>query len=112
MAPGDNQLVGRPGPNPGNPLLPGWFAGGGGGGKGIDNQSIDGGVGGAWGGSELSPDHLVDHLLVQALEVETVVALVKLDQMHLQPLVVVAEDAEQTLNHELTEEVTVDLVSS
>ena len=56
-APGDNQIVGAPGPNPGNPLLPGWFAGGGGGGKGIDNQSIAGGTGGAWGGSELTPDH-------------------------------------------------------
>ena len=55
---------------------------------------------------------LVDHLLVQALEVETVVALVKLDQMQLQPLVVVAEDADQTLNQIQTEEALVDLVSS
>ena len=45
----------------------------------------------------------VDHLLVQ-VEVETVVALVKLDQMQLQPLVVVAEDADQTLNQIQTEE--------
>ena len=55
---------------------------------------------------------LVDHSLVEVLEVEIVVALVKLDQMELQPLVVVVEDAEQTLNHELTEEALVDLVSS
>jgi hypothetical protein len=55
---------------------------------------------------------LVDHLLVQALEVETVVALVKLDQMQLQPLVVVAEDADQILNQRQTEEALVDLVSS
>ena len=54
----------------------------------------------------------VDHLLVQVLEVETVVALVKLDQMQLQPLVVVAEDADQTLNQIQTEEALVDLVSS
>tara|TARA_B100000085_G_C18111486_1_gene337407 strand:- start:91 stop:276 length:186 start_codon:yes stop_codon:yes gene_type:complete len=55
---------------------------------------------------------LVVHTLAQELEVETVVALVKLDQMQLQPLVVVAEDADQTLNQRQTEEALVDLVSS